>query len=322
MQAIVYREYGDPRDVFHIEDVPTPVPGDGQILVRVRAAASNPLDCFVPGTPYVARIAMGIRRPKPTTPGVDVAGVVEAVGPNATRFRPGDEVFGSARGAFAEFVCGKESGFTRKPTTITFEQAAAIPVAGLTALQALRDKGRLAAGQRVLITGAGGGVGSFAVQIAKALGAHVTAVCGPSSAEVVRSIGADRVIDYTQADFTRERDAMDLLVDCAGRAPLGATRRVVKSLGNCVVVGMSQRPIMGPIPRLLRLLALRAVPGPRLVFFIAKVDVADLDLLAGMVVSGKVTPVIGRVVPLAEAGEAVAHILEGHARGKAVVTMR
>ncbi|HEV8608476.1 MAG TPA: NAD(P)-dependent alcohol dehydrogenase, partial [Thermoanaerobaculia bacterium] len=222
MKAIVYRRYGSP-DVLQLEDLDKPSPEDGEVLIRVRAASVNPVDRhLMRGQPYVVRFAMGLTKSKVKRPGIDVSGLVEATGRNVTRFRPGDEVFGSCRGSFAEYVCAPESALVTKPGNVTFEQAAAVPVAGYTALQGLRNKGQIRAGQKVLINGASGGVGTFAVQIAKSFGTDVTGVCSPRNVEMVRSIGADQVIDYTREDFTRSGRLYDVVLDNAGNHPLSA----------------------------------------------------------------------------------------------------
>ncbi|HEV7590374.1 MAG TPA: NAD(P)-dependent alcohol dehydrogenase, partial [Longimicrobium sp.] len=215
MKAIVHRDYGSP-DVLHCEDVEKPAPGDHEVLIKVRAAAANPMDYGFMSGVYLMRLGTGLRRPKSTRPGADVAGEVEAVGKDVTRFQPGDAVFGAARGAFAEYVCGGEDRLAAKPAGLTFEQAAAIPVAGMTALQGLRDKGRVQPGQKVLINGASGGVGTFAVQIARTLGAEVTGVCSGRNVDLVRSLGADHVVDYTRDDFTRGAERYDVMLDCIG----------------------------------------------------------------------------------------------------------
>src|SRR5947209_2652199 len=225
MKAIVHHVYGSP-DVLKCEEIEKPIAGDDEVLLKVRAAAVNPLDRLFRGTPYLVRLFTGLRKPKDTRLGRDVAGQVEAVGRNVTQLKPGDAVFGCCRGAFAEYACAPESALASKPENVTFEQAASVPVAALTALQGLRDKGRIQPGQKVLINGAAGGVGTFAVQIAKSFGADVTGVCSTKSVDTVRSIGADRVIDYTHEDFTRGTQRYDLILDCAGNHSLSSCRRV------------------------------------------------------------------------------------------------
>ena len=239
MKAAVYRRYGSP-DVVRIEDVGKPVPKDNEVLIEVRAASVNPLDWHtMRGTPYFIRMMTGLRRPKIARLGVDVAGQVEAVGSNVTRFKPGDPVFGACSGAFAEYVCTRESALAAKPDNVTFEQAAAVPVAALTALQSLRDKGKIQPGQKVLINGAAGGVGTFAVQIARSFGADVTGVCSTRNVDMVRSIGADRAVDYTQEDFTRSGQRYDLILDLVGNHSLLACRRALNPKGTYVAAGGS-----------------------------------------------------------------------------------
>src|ERR1700733_273068 len=237
MKAIVYHRYGSP-DVLQWEEIEKPAPGDNEVLIRVRAASVNPLDWhFMRGMPYVVRIPAGLRKPKVTGLGVDVAGQVEAVGRNVTQLKPGDEVFGSCRRAFAEYVCASDSSLVMKPDNVTFEQAASVPVAAFTALQGLRDKGHIQPKQKVLINGAAGGVGSFAVQIAKSFGADVTGVCSTRNVGMVRSIGADQVIDYTQEDFTKSGQRYDLLFDAVGNHSLFACRRVLTPKGVLIMAG-------------------------------------------------------------------------------------
>jgi NADPH:quinone reductase-like Zn-dependent oxidoreductase len=321
MQAIVYRTYGSP-DALRCEDVGKPVPGPDEVLIRIRAASVNPMDYHLMSGVYIMRPMTGWRRPKPTRPGVDLAGVVEAVGRNVTRFRAGDAVFGAARGAFAEYACALESRLAMKPANISFEQAAAITVAGLTALQGLRDKGRLQAGQKVLINGAAGGVGSFAVQIAKALGAEVTGVCGTRSVDLVRSIGAGEVIDYTSGDPTIGAQRYDVIFDCAGNRSLFDWRRVMTPKGTFVACGV--RPAghwVGPLPTLVRLLVSSRFVSQRVVFFIAKVLPEDLIVLKELIETNKVTPVVDSLYPLRATSAAMRQLHEGHPRGKVVVTI-
>src|SRR5947208_4489223 len=241
MKAIVYRNYGSP-DVLRLEEIEKPTAGDDEVLIKVRAAAVNPLDLLFRGTSYMVRMITGLRKPKDTRLGVDVAGQVEAVGRNVTQFKLGDAVFGTCKGAFAEYVCASESAVVVKPDNVTFEQAASVPIAAITALQGLRlgglgDKGHIQPGQKVLINGASGGVGTFAVQLAKSFGADVTAVCSTRNVELVRSIGADRIIDYTREDFTRSGQHYDLIFDAVANCPLSALRRVLTPNGICAMVG-------------------------------------------------------------------------------------
>jgi NADPH:quinone reductase-like Zn-dependent oxidoreductase len=321
MKAIVYRDYGS-ADVLRCEDVEKPAPGDHEVLIKVRAAAANPMDYGLMGGLYLARLATGLRRPKPTRPGADLAGEVEAVGKDVTRFRPGDAVFGAARGAFSQYVCGREDRLAAKPAGISFEQAAAIPVAGSTALQGLRDRGRVRPGQKVLINGASGGVGTFAVQIARSLGAEVTGVCSGSNAELVRSLGADHVIDYTRDDFTRGAGRYDVMLDCVGNRPLSACRRVLTRRGIYVAVGV--RPggrWVGPLPHLLTVLATSPFLSQKVIVLMASIKPADLALLAGMIEARELTPAIDRRYPLAEVPEAIRYLQQGHARGKVIITV-
>jgi NADPH:quinone reductase-like Zn-dependent oxidoreductase len=322
--AAVRDRYGS-ADVVELRKVDRPVAADDEMLVRVRAASVNPADWYgLTGRPYVARAAgLGLRKPKETRLGTDFAGQVDAVGKNVTQFRPGDEVFGARSGAFAEYVCVPEDrAVVTKPANVTFEQAAAAPVAALTALQGLRDKGRIKPGQHVLINGASGGVGTFAVQIAKALGADVTAVCSTRNVDLVRSLGADHVIDYTKEDFTRGDRRYDLLFDVAGSRSWSQCRRVLAPRAILVIVGAPKgSPLLGPLRHIaaVRVASLRS--SQRAVFFIAKVDKADLLVLHELLEAGKVTPVIDRQYELSELADAFRYLEEGHARGKIVVTV-
>jgi NADPH:quinone reductase-like Zn-dependent oxidoreductase len=322
MKAIVRDKYGSP-DVLELRDIEKPVVDDDRVLVRVRAASVNALDWhFMRGLPYLARMGEGLRKPTRRVLGVDVAGHVEAVGKNVTQLRPGDEVFGACAGAFAEYARAREESLAPKPANITFEQAAAINVAGSTALQALRDKGKIRPGQRVLINGAAGGVGTFAVQIAKAFGADVTGVCSTRNVDMVRSIGADQVIDYTRDDFTRPGQQYDLILDIAGSRPLLACRRVLTSNGILVLVGPADGRRMLPIlARLVGAIVLSRFASQKLLPFLATTKNADLRVLRELVESGKVTPVIDRTYPLSQAPDAIRYLEQGHARGKVVITM-
>jgi NADPH:quinone reductase-like Zn-dependent oxidoreductase len=322
MKAIIYHAYGSP-DVLHCEDVEKPSPGDDEVLIRVRAAAVNPMDCHLMSGAYILRPLTGLRKPKLTCPGADLAGEIEAVGRNVTRFQPGDPVFGAARRAFAEYVCAPETRLAMKPANLTFEQAAALPVAGLTALQGLRDKGRVQPGQKVLINGAAGGVGTFAVQIAKSLGAEVTGVCSTKSVDLVRSIGADHAIDYTRDDFTRSAQRYDLIFDCVGNRPLSDCWRVMTRKGTYVPVGA--RPggrWIGPLPRLLMVLLSSPFVSQNVVFFMARVNNEGLLALKELVEANKVKPVIDRTYALSDAAEAIRYVKDGHARGKVVVVVK
>ena len=319
MKAIVYRNYGSP-DVLRCEDVAKPTPGQDEVLVRVRAAALNPLDCHLIRGAYLMRPMTGLRRPRMTRSGADFAGEVEAVGGNVTRFQPGDAVFGAVRGAFAAYVCAPESRLAKKPANLSFDQAAAVPVAGLSALQGLRDKGRIQAGQKVLINGAAGGVGTFAVQIARSFGATVTGVCSTANVELVRSIGADHVVDYTRSDFTQSGERYDLMLDCVGNRSMSACRRVLTPRGTFVVVGMKPGSRgMGLIAHVLDVLLSSWFVSQNIVFFLASVNPGDLVLLTELIEKNELTPVIDRRYSLDEVPEAFRYLNKGHARGKVVI---
>ncbi|MFL6515622.1 MAG: NAD(P)-dependent alcohol dehydrogenase [Chthoniobacterales bacterium] len=326
MKAAVYCDYGPP-EVLHVEDVAKPVPNDDQIMVKIHAASVNPLDWhFVRGTPYVARaLAMGMRKPKSTLLGTDYAGTVEAVGKNVTEFKPGDEVFGGKSGTFAQYVCARaDRAVVLKPADATFEQAAAIPIAAVTALQALRDKGKLQAGQNVLINGASGGVGTFAVQIAKALGASVTGVCSGRNVEMVRSLGADQVIDYTKQDFTKSSERYDVILDNVGNQPLSGIRSVLTSVGRCVLVGgggPNDQGLIAPMDRPLKGYLSSLFSKQKIGFFVADLNKKDLTLLADMMQSGKLKSVIDRTFKLDEIVAAIGYLEQGHARGKVVIAI-
>lgn len=321
MRAIVYRRHGPP-DVLSCEEIEKPTPQDGEVLVRVRAASVNPLDWhLIRGEPYLVRFMMGLRKSKLKRPGVDVSGQVEAVGRNVTQFKRGDEVFGACRGAFAEFACAPESALAAKPANATFEEAASVPVAGFTALQALRDKGQARPGQKVLVNGASGGVGTFAVQIAKSLGADVTGVCSTRNVEMVRSIGADRVIDYTKEDFTRSGSRYDLVLDIYANHSLSECRRVLGPTGRYVIVG-------GPWTGFLTLLAHLIAAGlssrfskRKVLTLLARNRKDDLVVLRELIEAGKVKPVIGRTYELGDVPQAVRYMEDGHPGGKVVITL-
>jgi NADPH:quinone reductase-like Zn-dependent oxidoreductase len=323
MKAIVRRRWGRPRDVLEVADVPKPQPGDDEVLVRVYATSINRGDYYAFGTLAVLMRPMigGFLRPKSQFVGGDFAGVAEAVGKNVTDVQPGDEVYGSRTGAFAEYVSAKMA-VARKPANLSFEEAAAVPVAGLTALQGLRDHGNLRAGQRVLVNGGSGGVGTFGVQLAKALGAaHVTAVCSPRNVERMRSLGADRVIDYTREDYTRSGEPYDLILDVAGTHSWRANQRVLAPDGTVVLAGMSRtgNRLWGPMFRLGRSLLAAKVAGRKLAFFICKPNRADLATMRELIEAGKVRPLVDRVYPLAEIVDALETMGEGHVQGKLVV---
>jgi NADPH:quinone reductase-like Zn-dependent oxidoreductase len=322
MKAIVRKRWGRPRDVLELDEVPKPEPTEDEVLVRVYASSINRGDYYAFGGVAVLMRPMigGFLRPKEQRLGGDFAGIAEAVGKNVTDVRPGDEVFGSRSGAFAEYVSAKMAVAT-KPVNLSFEEAAAVPVAALTALQALRDKGALQKGQRVLVNGASGGVGTFAVQLAKALGAgHVTAVCSTRNVERARSLGADRVVDYTREDYTRSGDRFDLIVDVAGSHSWRENKRVLAPRGTLVLAGApTGNRLTGPMGRLARLWLTSRVGSRRLVFFICKPNRADLAAVRELIEAGQVRPVVDRVYPLAEIADALEAMGDGHVQGKLVV---
>ena len=327
MKAIRYDRYGPPQ-VLKLRDVDMPAVGDDEVLIRVRAASVNPLDWhFMRGAPYLVRMVAGLSRPRASASrlGADMAGVVEAVGKNVTGFRPGDEVFGGRddRGTLAEYISIRQDGAVlAKPATLTFEQAAAVPVAAVTALQALCDKGRIQPGHKVLVNGASGGVGTFAVQIAKALGAKVTGVCSTANVEMVASIGADQVIDYTREDFTKARGEYDVVIDIAGSRTLAQTRRVLVPKGVLVGGGGPDKGRwIGPLARAAGMALLSPVVRQRMAFFLAHQNKDDLGVLRELLEAGQVTPVIDRTYPLSEVAEAIGYLEQGHAKGKVVITV-
>ena len=323
MKAIVRSKFGLP-DVLSLAEIDTPPLTDDGLLVRVRATSVNPAEWYaVAGKPLLARPTMGMFKPRAQTVGVDFAGTVEAIGKAVTQFQVGDEVFGGRDAAWAECVALPEDrAVVKRPANVTVEQAASVGVAGLTALQGLRDKGNLQAGQRVLINGASGGVGTFAVQIAQALGAEVTAVCSTRNVELARSLGADHVVDYTKDDFTRGQQRYDLIFDIAGSQSWAACRRVLTKRATLVMVGAPKGGrFLGPVRHLLRL-KLAAIGSRRTVtFFVAKFNKSDLQVLADLMAASKVAPVIDRTYPLAETADALRYLGEGHAQGKIVVTI-
>jgi NADPH:quinone reductase-like Zn-dependent oxidoreductase len=333
MKAIVYHRYGS-LDVLKCEDVEKPTAKDDEVLIRVCAAAVNPLDGgSVKGG---GRVVNGLRKPRITGLGVDVAGRAEAVGRKVTQFKPGDEVFGACisypqasgakvwvcSGAFAEYACASESTLVLKPGNVTFEQAAAVPVAAFTALQGLRDKGKIRLGQKVLINGAAGGVGTLAVQIAKSFGAEVTGVCSTRNVDMVRSIGADRVIEYTQEDFTKMGQRYDLFFDCIGNHSLSGCLRVLNPKGICIMAGeMSGRGIIGLVARLISALVLSRFISKKLIVFLAKPNKEDLNAIRELMAAGKVKPVIDKSYRLSEVPEAIRYLEQKHARGKVVINL-
>jgi NADPH:quinone reductase-like Zn-dependent oxidoreductase len=318
MKAIVRDRYGPP-DVLRCEEIEKPVPRDDEVLLRVRAASVNPADWHVlRGDPFLIRVGEGLGKPKQRILGIDIAGVVDAVGPEVQELEPGDEVFGTSKtGAFAEYACVTADRLLRKPAHSSFEDVAAVPVAAVSALQGLRDRGRVRPGHKVAIHGSSGGVGTFAVQIAKALGAEVTAVCRTANIDLVRSIGADHVIDYTKEDFTRRGEVYDVIFDAAAYRSVLDYRRALGPRGIYVMIG-------GSFTRLLQVLLLGpliSTGGRKLGFMMAKMEREDLSFLKELLEEGKVVPVIDRRYPLIEAAEALRYLEKGHARGKVVVTV-
>ena len=322
MKAIVYHEYGSP-DVLKCEEIEKPVPKHDEVLIKVRAASVNPLDWrLMKGKPRALRIVPRLLKMPIGRPGVDVAGEVEAVGSKVTQFKPGDAVFGGARGAFAEYATTREKGIVAKPDSVTFEQAASVNVVGLTALQGLRDQGKLQPGQKALVNGAAGGVGTFAVQIAKYFGANVTGVCSTRNLGMVRSIGADEVIDYTQSDFTTGNRRYDLILDCVGNHSFSACRRVLNPNGRLVLVGGPHDLTMIDLLALpIKALGSSLFSDRKVVMFIAKSSQDDLTMLGELIATGKLKPVIDRRYSLNEAADAVRHVEEGHARGKVIISL-
>ena len=331
MKAIVYEKYGSP-DVLQLQEIDKPAVNDDDVLIRVRAVGINPYDWhFMTGRPYIGRMQFGLLKPKVSGLGADLAGQVEAVGKKVTRFRRGDEVFGEVNGevpgqpmlelgSFAEYVCVSEDSVVLKPANLTFEQAAAVPMAGLTALQCLRDQGRVESGQKVLINGASGGVGTFAVQIGKSFGAEVTGVCSARNVEIVRSIGANHVVDYMNEDFTESGRQYDVIVDCVGSHPLSDTRRALTANGRLVLVGGPDNGRwLGPLFGVLGVVVLSRFTRQKLLPFLARINRDDLLVMQQWLADGTVRPVIDRSYPLSEVPEAIRYLEEGHARGKVVI---
>ena len=321
MKAIVQDEYGSP-DVLELRDIDKPVVGDDEVLVRVHAAGvGRDVWHIMTGLPYPIRLAgYGLRAPKNPVIGSDVAGVVAAVGKNVTRFQPDDEVFGIGKGSYAEYVCAREDKLAPKPANLTFEQAAVVAISGLTALQGLRDHGRVEPGQKALIIGASGGVGTYAVQLAKAFGAYVTGVCSTKKVEMVRSIGADHVIDYTQEDFAEGDQRYDLILDIGGNSSLARLRRALTARGTLVIVGgEGGGRWLGGTDRQLRALMLSRFVGQKLGTFVSSENHEDMIVLKDLIESGKIAPVIDRTYPLREVPEAIRYLEQGHARGKVVI---
>jgi NADPH:quinone reductase-like Zn-dependent oxidoreductase len=325
MKAIVQDRYGGP-DVLEFSDIDRPVPNDNEVLVQVRAAGLHRGDWHVmTGLPYLIRLVvpdLGLRKPKVPVRGMDLAGRVEAVGPNVTRFQPGDEVFGWADGAFAEYAAAPQDQLAPKPANLSFEQAAAVPTSGFAALQGLRDSGEIQPGQQVLIIGAAGAVGLFAVQLAKTFGAQVTGVASTTQLELVRSVGADDVIDYTRDDVTDGTRRWDLILDTAGHRSLSQLRRALTPKGTLVIVGSEGRGRwLGGFDRSLRAPLLARLVGQRLRMLASKPGQQDLQTLRELLEAGKLTPVIDRTYPLGDVPEAMRQMVEGHTRGKLVITV-
>ncbi len=323
MKAVVYRCYGSPK-VLAVEDVAKPVPADDEVLVKVRAAGVNPLDYhYLRGKPYIMRMGVGLGAPKSDRLGVDFAGTVEAVGTGVTTFHVGDEVFGARDGAFAEYVVVQAArNVALKPANVSFEQAAGVPIAAVTALQSLRDKGQLKAGQKVLINGASGGVGTFAVQIAKQLGAHVTGVCSSRNVELVKSLGADRVIDYTREDFTKDPVKYDIIIDTPGNRSLGEYRSVMTEHGRYVMVGGPKTGSwLGPLGKGLSAGAYSPFVSQDFSMILTNVNPQDLAFLSDLMSAGKMTTVVDRRYTLAQAADAITYVELGHARGKVVLLL-
>jgi NADPH:quinone reductase-like Zn-dependent oxidoreductase len=325
MRSVVQDEYGSaPEDVLRLTDVPMPAVADDEILLRVRAASVDRGTWHVmAGLPYPIRAAgFGVRRPKATNPGRSVAGVVESVGTGVTEFKPGDEVYGTCEGSFAEYAVAKAGRLALKPANITFEQAAAVPVSAMTALQAVRDHAKVQAGQKVLVIGASGGVGSFAVQIAKAFGAEVTGVGSTGKVDLVRSLGADHVIDYTREDFADGVHRYDVILDTGGNSRLSHLRRALTAKGRLVIVGgETDGKLLGGADRQIRAQLLSLLVSQKLGTFVASENAKDLNALNGLIESDQLTPAIDRTYPLNETAAAIRHVQEGRARGKVVITV-
>ncbi len=324
MKAITHCEYGGP-EVLKVEEIEKPVPNDNQVLVKVRAASLNPLDLTIRG-PLLLRPLFGLRKPKDTRLGVDYCGTVEAVGKNVTNFKPGDEVFGGKNGAIAEYVCVlADRAVVLKPANMTFEQAASVPVAAITALQGLRDKGHIQSGQKVLINGASGGVGTFAVQIAKSFGTEVTGVCSTRNVDLVQSIGADHVIDYTKEDFTKTDQRYDIIYDLVGNHSFSERRSILGPNGICVMAGIGgagwhegfATRLLGELNGYLR----SRFGSQKFIAYIAQFNKADMSVLADLLQTGKMTPVIDKTYKLNETAEALRYLETGHARGKVVISL-
>ena len=320
MKAIVHERYGRP-DVLELREVDMPVVEADQVLVRVHASSVNPVEWYGVTGPYFARIGNGLRRPKHTAVGSDLAGRVEAVGKDVKELRPGDEVFGTSGGSWAEYACAREDRLAPKPANLSFEEAAAVPVAAVTALQALRDKGRVQPGQKVLINGASGGVGTFAVQLAKSFGAEVTGVCSTRNVDLARSLGADRVVDYTQEDFTQRGERHDVMLDIAGSRSFSELRRALTPEATVVIVGakMSNKGL-GPLKHIIGTRLKSVGKRQTVTFFVTKITKEDLVVMQELLEARKVTPVIDKRYALSEVPDALNYLGEGHAQGKIVIS--
>ena len=324
MRAITQRCYGAPGKVLALERIAKPVPGTGEVLIRIHAASVNPYEWHsITGKPYFMRLGRGLGAPARMRIGYDMAGTIDAVGPGVTQFKVGDEVFGGAQGSLAEYALANEDGdLVAKPADVPFDAAAALLIAGGTALQALRDHGHLSAGQKVLINGASGGVGTYAVQLAKILGANVTAVCSTRNAELVRSLGADRVIDYTREDFTEGTEQYDLVIDNVGNQPFQRLTRVVKPAGAIVTIsGPKDNAFLGPMTRIIKQKLVAPFVDQRLVFFVSDAGVPELEYLGGLMRDGRLKTVIDRRYPLEKSGAALDYIGSQRARGKVIITV-
>lgn len=321
MNAVVYERYGP--EAVELREVERPLVGDDQVLVRVRASSVNPVEWYsVYAPPFVRVISRQLRRPKDTSLGIDLAGTVEAVGRKVTAFRPGDEVFGASGASWAEYAATSAAKLVRKPPNVSFEEAAGVPVAGLTALQAVRDHGSIQPGQKVLINGASGGVGTYAIQIAKVFGGDVTAVCSTRNVELARSLGADRAIDYTREDFTQLGQRHDLVIDIAGSRSLAKLRRVLTAQATVVVVGAKMKySLLGPLKHMIGTLVESVGRSQKVKVFIANIETPDLAYMGELIESGKVRSVIDRHYPLSEAVEALRYLGQGHAQGKIILNI-
>jgi NADPH:quinone reductase-like Zn-dependent oxidoreductase len=321
MKAIIYHQYGSP-DVLQLREIAEPIVGDNDVLVRVRAASANPYDWhFMRGSPLFMRLQIGLFKPKKQSLGADLAGQVEAVGKNVSTFSPGDEVFGFGGGSFAEYVCVQQDMLALKPENLSFEQAAAVPLAGLTALQALRDYGAVRAGQKVIINGASGGVGTFAVQIAKSFGAEVTGVCSERNVDLVKSIGADRVFDYNHEDFTSSGEHYELMLDNVGNHSPTACRKILTKDATYLAIGAPGDGLLGPLGPLFATLALSLFVSQKMSPMLAKASQADLLTLKSLLESEAIRPVMDRHFTMSEVPEAIRYLEEGHVRGKIAITI-